>query len=357
MRPPPERLERLDPKRPARARALLFAFCILAACKSKDVHDAEARVDLAFLEADPSPESTAALGRLADQNPRALAVVGQRAKASDVNAFIAAWQGTQRGASWSLSLFREGLSDPARAVVAQSALPRKDPRTAELLPELEAAFRAAAPQDAAKVGALITSLGAPAKAAVTRALDLPKTRATMCDALSSPDASREALAAFRGVAPEKRDDTACTSLAANRAQTDDEMLAWLAKEAEPGLLAAASRRGSLGCPRSAVLWEKALSTRPKESHMQLASELSATSHRCSEAMDPVLAKAMADLDDSRAWVVSALDPADQNLSRLGKTCLAMKAVALGGAGTSVRTRERARDAVARGCAKALGSPK
>lgn len=341
---------------------LLVALCTLGSgfvgCKSKDVHDAEARGDVVYLEADASPEATAALGRLADRSPRALATLETRAKAGDVNAYIATWQGQLRGASWSLSVFRAALTDPSRAVVAQSALPRKDPRTAELLPELEAAFAAVpSTSDAAKLGALITSLGAPSKPAVTRALDKPKLRATMCDALSSPDASREALAAFRAVAPEKRDDAACTSLAASRAETDDEMLTWLAKEAEPGLLAAASKRGSLTCPRAALVWERALASRPKEHHLQLSLELAATARRCTEAMDGVLTKALVDLDDSRAWVVSALDPGDQNLARLGRTCVALKAVALGGPGTSVRTRERARDAVSRGCEKALATAK
>ncbi len=340
-------------RRASLASALLIAFCIIASCKPKDVHDAEAREDVAFLEADTSPASTAALGRLADKSPRALAALESRAKTSDVNAYIAAWQGQVRGASWSLAIFRGGLADPARSVVAQSALPRKDPRTAELLPELEAAFVALPSRsDAAKVGALIASLGAAGKPAVTRALDKAKTRTIMCDALSSPDTSHEALVAFRTVAREKRDDAACTGLALSRADTDDEMLGWLAKDAEVGLLVAVARRGSLPCPREALLWEKALSSRPKETHAQLSGELSRTAHRCAEAMDPVLAKALAELDEARAWIVTALDPADQNLARLAKTCRAMKFVAEGGPGTSIRTRERARDAVARGCDKA-----
>lgn len=351
-------LPRTSPVSTWERRGLAVAVVLLAlSCKTKDVHDAEARVDIAFLETNDSAESTAALGRLADQNPRALAVLETRAKRGDVNAYIAAWQAQLRGSSWSGAFFHEGLSDPARAVVAQSALPRKDPKTAELLPDLEAAFSKLPGPSAARVGALIASLGAPAKPAVTRALDAARTRGSMCDALSSPDASPEALEVFRTVAPEKRDDSACTNLAATRAETDDTMATWLGKDAEPGLLVNASKRGSLSCPRAALVWEKALLSRPREAQTPLSAELVATTNRCAATMDPVMERALQGTDESRAWVVAAIDPQDRNLDRLVRTCVAMKAVALGGAGTSVRTRERARDTVARGCSKALAPAK
>jgi len=337
--------------------AALVVLVGAASCKTKDVHDAEAKADVAFLDATDSPESTAALGRLADASPRALAALETRAKRGDVNAYIAAWQAQVRGASWSQAFFREGLGDPARAVVAASALPRKDPKTAELLADLEAAFGKLPPSQASRVGALITSLGAPAKGAVTRALAAPRTRAPMCDSLSSPDASREALDAFRAVTPEQRDESACTNLAASRAETDETMATWLGKDAEPGLLVSASRRGTLTCPRAALVWEKALLSRPREAQAPLTAELSAVTNRCAVAMDPVLERGLGGTDDARAWVVAALDPQDRDLERLPRTCIAMKAVALGGAGTSVRTRERARDTMARGCAKVLAQTK
>lgn len=335
--------------------ALVGAALLLAGCKTKDVHDAEAHGDVAFLESNEAPESTAALGRLADTSPRALAALEGRAKRADVNAFIAAWQGETRGASWSGAIFHEGLADPARAVVAQSALPRKDARVAALLPDLEAAFAKLPPSDAARVGALVVSLGAPAKPAVVRALERDSTRAAMCGALASPDASAEALDAFRKVPKEKRDDAACATLAAGRAESDDTMAAWLGADAEAGLLASASRRGTLSCPRAAIVWEKALLGRSHEDHAPLSSELAATTARCAEAMDPVLAKAIALTDEPRTWVVAAIDPQDRVLERLPLLCNGAKAAANGGPGTSVRTRERARDMVARGCAKTLAA--
>lgn len=337
--------------------ALVGASAIASAiaCGPKDVHDAEARGDVAFLEKSTAAESTAALGRLAAKNPKALALVDARAREGDVNAYIAAWQGHTRGESWPAPLFRAALGDPARASVAQSALPRKDPKTVEFLPDLEAAMaRATSPSDAARLGALVASFGAPSKAVVLRALAKPKARTAMCQALASPDASPEALAAFRSAPPEHRDDVECASLAAKRSETDDDMATWLGQEAESGLLVAASKRG-LPCPRATFVWEKALAARPLEAHAPLTSELTASIVRCADTMDPALPKAMATSDTARAWVVAALDPDDRNLTRLPKTCVAMKAVAAGGPGTSVRTRERARDTVARGCDKVLGA--
>ncbi len=333
---------------------LLLVVCLAlaattSACKTKDVHDAEAKGDIAFLEADLSPESTQALGRLGDNNPRALAQVETRAKQGDVNAYLAAWQAHVRGASWSTALLRGALSDPTRAVVAQAALPRKDPRSADFVPEIEASFGAVQGPDSRKLGALLSSLGAASKAPVARSLAKPKTRAAICEALSSPDTSAEALAAFRDAKPEERDDAACTALAAARAQTDDETLGWLATKAEPGLLTAASRRGTLDCNRAAKLWQQALGSRLPDAHPALSQELVASTRRCTSTHDPVLAKALTDAEESRAWVVTAFDPQDALFARLDKTCEAMKVTALGGLGISVRVRERARDAVARGC--------
>jgi hypothetical protein len=309
------------------------------ACGPKDVHDAEARGDVAFLEKSSAAESTAALGRLAAKDPKALALVDARAREGDVNAYIAAWQGHTRGESWPAPLF----------------LPRKDPKTIEFLPDLEAAMgRAPSPSDAARLAALLTSFGAPSKAVVLRALAKPKSRTAMCQALASPDASPEALAAFRGAPPEHRDDVECASLAAKRSETDDDMATWLGQEAESGLLVAASKRG-LPCPRATFVWEKALAARPLEAHAPLTGELTSTIVRCADTMDAALPKTMATSEAARAWVVAALDPDDRNLTRLPKTCVAMKAVAAGGPGTSVRTRERARDTVARGCDKVLGA--
>ncbi len=338
----------------AAPRTTVLLVCLLvtaatSACKTKDVHDAEAKGDIAFLEADSSPESTQALGRLGDKNPRALAQLETRAKQGDVNAYLAAWQAHVRGASWSTALLRGALSDPTRAVVAQAALPRKDPRSADFLPEIEATFGALQGPDARKLGALLASLGAASKAPVARALAKPKTRTAICEALSSPDASAEAISAFRTAKPEERDDAACTALAATRAQTDDETLTWLATKAEPGLLTAASRRATLDCNRAAKLWQEALGSRLPDAHPALSQELVASTRRCTSTHDPVLAKALADAEESRAWVVTAFDPQDALFARLDKTCEAMKVTALGGLGISVRVRERARDAVARGC--------
>jgi hypothetical protein len=73
-----------------RAGVVVFALLAgLAGCKPATVSEAEAKGDVAWLSTNSSPEAIAALGRLADKNPKAVTVHGSKA-ASDVNVYIEA---------------------------------------------------------------------------------------------------------------------------------------------------------------------------------------------------------------------------------------------------------------------------
>ena len=58
-----------------------------------------------------------------------------------MNAYIAAWNATVRGAPWGPTLLRAGLADPARAESAASAMKRQDGHLAALVPDLESALQ------------------------------------------------------------------------------------------------------------------------------------------------------------------------------------------------------------------------
>src|ERR1700733_14001682 len=84
------------------------------ACAPKTVAEAERHGDVKWLDNEGSGEAVAAMGRLADKDPRAVQAIDARAN-RDVNAYIAAWTATQRGTSWGSATLRSGLGNPARA--------------------------------------------------------------------------------------------------------------------------------------------------------------------------------------------------------------------------------------------------
>ena len=83
--------------------ALWFVLAASFACKPKTVGDAERDGDIAWLDANGSQEAVAALGRLADNNPKAVDAINARA-GRDVAAYVAAWNATVRGASWGMAV-------------------------------------------------------------------------------------------------------------------------------------------------------------------------------------------------------------------------------------------------------------
>lgn len=337
-------------RRPAYGRtshvAAFLVVAALAACTPRSVAEAEQKKDVAWLAANGSPEAVAALGRLADGDRKAVAALESRA-GRDVNTYIAAWTATTRGAPWGPQLLRGGLADPTRAELASSALPRRDPRLAPFVPDLEGAVvRLSAGHSGGVVAGLLASVGPPAHAAVERRLVDPKTRGAMCDGIGLPEASGDAKSLLLAVAPESRDHASCVSAVLEMAKTEDVVLAWIGSSAEPGLLTGAAKSG-LACPRLATAWEKALVDRPPETHAALSVPLGLSIRRCASVLDPILADLFTRAPRARACIVRGIDPYGGELADMKLTCAALRR------GwtryESPRVRERAEDALTHGC--------
>lgn len=331
---------------PSRVAALVLAALAVSACKPRDVTEAEQKRDVAWLQANGSPEAVAALGRLADSEPKALAALESRS-GHDVNSFIAAWTAVTRNAAWGTTFLKSALADPTRAELASSAMPRRDPRLATFVTDLEGAVvRLSAGRGGAMIAGVLASVGAPAHAAVERRLVDAKTRGAMCDGISLPEASGDAKSLVLAVAPESRDHASCITAIMEMAKTEDVVLGWLGSSAEPGLLTAVAKSG-LACPRVATIWGKALVDRPPETHGALWVPLNLSLKRCAAILDPVLADLLAKAPRSRACIVHGIDPYGGELADLKLTCAALRR---GWANAeSARVRERAQDALSHGC--------
>jgi hypothetical protein len=319
----------------------------LGGCNPKTVTEAEEKGDVAWLSTNGSPEAIAALGRLADKNAKAVSVLGSKA-ASDVNVYIAAWGATLRGASWGPGTLRAGLSDPARAESAASAMTRHDPHLVQFVPDLEAALShiGSGSQNVAVAGAL-ASIGAPAKAAVERRLAEKTTRGLMCRGISSTDATAEARRSLLSGPETSRDDAACVDAVVRIASTDDATLTWMATEGEPGLLTAAGKTDIMPCARMRALWSEAIAVRPPAMHLVLAVPLAHTLKRCAKEMDPLLAETIATKASAQVLVVGGVDPYGTETTELKATCKALPLVVHGN--VPPRTKDRAADALAHGC--------
>lgn len=325
---------------------LLVVIGALGGCKPKTVSRAEADKDVKWLTTEGSPESIAALGRLADTETRALTTLESRA-GSDVNTYIAAWSAVTRNAAWGTSFLKSGLADPTRAEMAASALPRGDARLVPLIPDLDGALvRLAAGKSGSLIAGILASIGPAAHATVEKRLLEKKTRGAMCDGISLPEASADAKALVLSVPADGRDNDACVGHVLDRATNDDQVLAWLATKAEPGLINAAAK-GTLACPRMATMWRSALAERPQETHVALWVPLQRSLARCSGALDAVLADLLAKAPRARTAIVQAIDPFSADLVNLRLTCAALREGYA--ANEPPRVRERARDAVTHGC--------
>ena len=318
----------------------------LSACKAKTTGDAEAKRDVAWLGDNASPQSMAALGRLADSDPRALAVLEKRAPI-DVNAYIAAWEAVTRNAPWGTTLLRAALADPTRSDSAATALPRGAPRLIPFVPDLEnAVVRLSAGHRGSVVAGVLASIGPSAHAQVERRLLDPKTRGAMCDGIALPEASGDAKSLVLAVPPEGRDHAACVDVVLTMAATENVVLDWLALNAEPGLITATAK-SALPCARLGVIWAKGLVERPPETHSALAVPLQLSLRRCGSTLDPVLADLLERAPRSRGCILQAIDPYSGELTDLKLTCRAMRAGWVNG--EAPRVRERAHDALSHGC--------
>jgi hypothetical protein len=316
------------------------------ACKAKAVPDAEASHDVAWLADEGSPAAVAALARLADNDPKAVAALEKRSSI-DVNVYIAAWEAVTRNAPWGTTFLRSALADPTRADVAATALPRRNPRLVPFVPDLEGAVvRLSAGHRGSVVAGVLASIGPAAHAQVERRLVDPKTRGAMCDGIGLPEASGDAMSLLLAVPPEGRDHTACLDVVLTMAATKDVVLDWIALSAEPGLLTATAK-STLPCARVGVIWSKGLVERAPETHSALTVPLQISLRRCAATLDPILADLLTKAPRARGCIMQALDPFAGELSDLKLTCRALRGGWVNG--ESRRVRERAEDALAHGC--------
>jgi hypothetical protein len=316
-------------------------------CAPKTVRDAERTGDVAWLDAEGSGEAVAALGRLADKDARAVQALDARAD-RDVNAYIAAWAATMRGATWGAATLRTGLGNPLRAEETASVMTRSDPHIAPFVPDLEAALvRLAGSRRDTAIAAVLASAGAPADAAVARRLEDSSTRGAICRGIGAPDASPSAHRTLTRVASGARDDESCVEAVLINAVTDDVTLEWLATAAEPGLLSSAGSRDAFPCPRLARVWTQAFVARPPAQQSALTVPLRNAIGRCARVVDPVLAAAIAEDTPAYDLIVGGLDPFGTQTQDLPKTCAALKPRA--GSRGNAFSRERSRAALSHGC--------
>jgi hypothetical protein len=313
-----------------------------------NVSEAEARGDVKWLVANGSPEAVAALGRLADKNPKALEAVDSRTS-FDTNAFIAAWTATVRGAAWGPATIKKGLADPTRAEVTASAMGRGDPHLVGFVTDLEGALsRLSASLQNISIATTLASAGPPAHPVIVRRLADAATRGAMCRGIASSDASADAKKTLTQVPVESRDDRWCVDAAIHVAADDDDAATWLAKTAEPGLLIAAGTDDSMPCAKLHTIWSKAIAERPAALYSALIVPLGDAIKRCPQEMDGVLADAITRLPASHPLVVMAIDPFSDNTNGLKATCAALAKVGSSGR-DSGRVREHAMDTLAGGC--------
>ena len=316
------------------------------ACKAKTLSDAEATHDINWLADDGSAQAVAALGRLADSDPKAVTALEKRS-AIDASPYIAAWEAVTRNASWGTTFLRTALADPTRSDVAATALPRRDPRLIPFVPDLEGAVvRLSAGHRGSVVAGVLASIGPSAHAQVERRLIDPKTRGAMCDGIGLPEASGDAKSLVLSVPPEGRDHAACIDVVLRMATTEDVVLDWLGQSAEPGLISATAK-STLPCPRLGVIWAKGLVERPVESHSALTVPLQLSLRRCATTLDPIMADLLTKAPRARACIMQAIDPFSTELSDLKESCKAMRAGWVNG--ESPRVRERVQDALSHGC--------
>src|SRR5580658_5743295 len=260
--------------------ALAVSTAVTVSCAQRTVGDAERDGDVAWLDANGSQEAVAALGRLADNSPKAVDMLNARAS-RDVAAYVAAWNATVRGAAWGPPLLKTGLGDPARAEEAASVMGRKDGHLLPFLPELEAALvRLAAGHNNVAIASVLASVGPTADIAVMRRLEDPTTRGPMCRGIGSPDASADARRVLMRVAAKSRDDASCVEAVLKLAIDNDAALEWLATSAEPGLLSAAGSHEEFPCARLKPLWATVLATRPEATQSALTVPLLSSVERC-----------------------------------------------------------------------------
>lgn len=331
----------------SRLALLLLALPLVAGCRPSTITEAEAKADVKWLDQNGTPDAIAAIGRLADKNPKAEAALEGRSS-FDVHAFSAAWAAVLRDQAWGASLLRQGLADAKRADLAASAMERHEAHLAAFVTDLENALaRIAAALANFNVASTLASVGPAAHQAIERRLNDAATRGPMCRGIASKEADADARGVLLAVPESARDDAACVDAVVRVAVDDDSALAWLADKAEPGLLGAAGRSPTFACARLHTLWAKALASRAPATYPALTVPLSLAIKRCTTEMDGVIADSLAHIPASHAAVLGAIDPYEAYGRALHATCAALPAIAAGRDASIVR--ERASDAFHHGC--------
>ena len=249
-----------------------------------------------WLEGEGSPQAVAALGRLADSDPKALAALEKRSSI-DVNTYIAAWEAVTRNAALGndVPAFGARRSD-ARGRRGDGACRGAIRGSSRSCPISRARWFDCRRDIAAASSPACSRASVPARTRTCeRRLIDAKTRGAMCDGIGLPEASGDAKSLVLAVPPEGRDHASCVDVVLTMATTEDVVLDWLAVSAEPGLITATAK-STLPCARLGVIWAKGLVERPPETHSALTVPLQLSLRRCATALDPV----MADLLDEGA---------------------------------------------------------
>ena len=320
---------------------------LLAACRPSTVAEAEAKKDVRWLDEHGSPDAVAALGRVADSDPSAIAALEARSS-FDSQAFGAAWSAVVRDAPWGATLLKEALGDPKRADQAASAMPKSDPRLHAFQGDLENALaRLSASHQNFNVSSALASIGPLAHEAIVRRVADAATRGAMCRGIASRAADPDARRVLLSVPESNRDAPSCVDAVVRIAADDDTALSWMATQGEPGLLGAAGR-STLPCSRLHVAWSLALASRRADAYAALTVPLGYAVTRCTAEMDGVLADALVHIPATRSVVVQAIDPYAAYGGGLQATCAALASVASSASDTAI-TRERASDAINHAC--------
>ncbi|MBV9946316.1 MAG: hypothetical protein JOZ69_05675 [Myxococcales bacterium] len=328
--------------------AWLLALAAFTGCRPSTIAEAEAKHDVRWLDELGTPDAVAAIGRIADVDPKGVTALEARSS-YDAQAFAAAWTAVVRDAPWGGEVLRRALADPKRADLAAGAMPRADARLAGFLADLESALvRIAAGAQNLNVATALASVGPAAHDAVARRVVDAATRGAMCRGIGSKQASADARKVLLAAPQSARDSAACVDAVVRIAADDEATLGWVAVQGEPGLLGAAGRSDTLPCPRLHVAWTKALAQRPAGDYPALTVPLGYAVKRCTEQMDGVLADALVHLPATRSTVVEAIDPFGSYGTALHATCATLPSIVAAGRDPAI-VRERASDAINHAC--------
>ncbi len=333
-------------------RALLLGI-VLVSCTPSSVNDAEKKHDVAWLVKNGSSDAIRALGKLADTDKPAedalekLSTQGSSASldggASALDVYIAAWAGVERKAPWATAMIKRALGDRARMEDAATVIKHDGPGVAAFTSELDVALKNGC--HVVCGSALASAPGPDVPHLIELRLADAGTREAMCNGLGTDASTKEARAVFMRVPDSSRDAPTCPAAAARMATHDDDVLAWLAKTAESGLLRGVGTSDWLACDRVAKLWTMALGSREHAVFGALAVPLGAAIKRCAKALDPMLSGALVSDAASQTLAVTAIDPHDPSVMDLAASCAALPNVAR--STTSPPMKARAQEALAR----------